>query len=198
MTKMSEKKTSLKVPLLDDLKLEDLRLLKHHEGNPNRMTVKQKEQLWHSLQRYGWLVPIITDADGIVADGEQRVDVCIAHGEFFGPVLRRPLTEAERLIVGQELNKLRGKHNREADRAEYIKIDGLGERSDLESLLSAVGEDLSKILSSSVELGGSNMIPETCEIIIRGFKGKKFDEQAQKAAWEKLTAEGYDAGLLNL
>ena len=79
---MSEKKTSLKVPLLDDLKLEDLRLLKHHEGNPNRMTVKQKEQLWHSLQRYGWLVPIITDADGIVADGEQRVDVCIAHGEF--------------------------------------------------------------------------------------------------------------------
>ena len=69
MTKMCEKKTSLKVPLLDDLKLEDLRLLNSHEGNANRMTVKQKEQLWHSLQRYGWLVPIITDADGIVVDG---------------------------------------------------------------------------------------------------------------------------------
>ena len=141
---MSESKQTLEIPLIKDTRIEDLRLLKHHEGNPNRMTLKQKEQLWHSLQRYGWLWPIVTDSNGTVADGEQRIDVCIAHGEFFGPVLRRPLTEAERLLLGQKLNKLKGQRNKQADQAKYGRIDSLGGHDDLADFLDALARNFQK------------------------------------------------------
>jgi hypothetical protein len=52
--------------------LEDIRLLKSDEQNPNKTTVKQREQIWKSLQKYGWTYPIICNKDGVFADGEQR------------------------------------------------------------------------------------------------------------------------------
>jgi hypothetical protein len=68
--------------------LEDIRLLKSDETNPNKMTSKQKEQVWKSLQKHGWIYPVVTDLKGVFGDGEQRVQVCRDHGEFFAPVLR--------------------------------------------------------------------------------------------------------------
>ena len=47
------------------------------------MTNKQKEQVWKSLQKHGWMYPIVTDLKGVFGDGEQRVEVCKDHGEFF-------------------------------------------------------------------------------------------------------------------
>ena len=52
--KMSEKKTTLKVPEAYLPLIEDLRLLKSDENNPNKMSLKQQEQVWRSLQKYGW------------------------------------------------------------------------------------------------------------------------------------------------
>ena len=85
---MSEKKTALIVPLSYVPLVEDLRLLKSDENNLNRMRQRQKDQVWHSLLKYGWIYPIITNKEGIFTDGEQRVEVCKAHGEMFGPALR--------------------------------------------------------------------------------------------------------------
>ncbi len=184
-----EKKVTLEVPEMFRGFLEDLRLLKHHEGNPNRMTIKQKDRLWFSLKKFGWLVPIVTDKAGVIADGEQRVDVCLTHGEFFGPVLRRPLTEAERLYIGQDLNKLRGKHNRKEDEAEYFKMIDLGMRDELQELLSAIGERLPEDLGGPKQ--GLGMVPDQYQIIIEGKDGKVFDESARKAAFDKLQGLGY-------
>ena len=203
---MKDKKNNLEIPILTDIKLEDLRLLKHHEGNPNSMTIKQKEQLWHSLKKYGWVWPIVADKDGIISDGEQRIDVCISHGEFYGPVLRRPLTEAERLILGQELNKLRGKHNKKEDEAEYEKIKSLGAIDELNSLLEAVGE---KMVGSLERMPGSLLIPETRELIV-GCKDetlqnnlyyilisrKLTDEQRKQL--DEILAKGLPVKVLNL
>ena len=72
--------------------LEDIRLLTADQNNPNRTTLKQQEQIWRSLQKYGWAYPIITNKDGVYADGEQRAEVCKQHGEFFAPVLRLPVS----------------------------------------------------------------------------------------------------------
>jgi len=187
---LSESKQTLEIPLIKDTKIEDLRLLKHHEGNPNRMTIKQKDQLWRSLQRYGWLWPIVTDSNGTVADGEQRIDVCIAHSEFFGPVLRRPLTEAERLLLGQKLNKLKGQHNKQADQTEYGKIDSSGGHDDLAAFLDSIGEKLPRELS---ERSGSNMIPESYELIVECK-----DESEQKNRFQELQAKGWKVKVLNL
>ena len=69
---MEDKTTTLKVPEAYMPLVEDIRLLTTDQNNPNRMTVKQQEQVWHSLQKYGWAYPIITNKDGVYADGEQR------------------------------------------------------------------------------------------------------------------------------
>jgi hypothetical protein len=63
------KKTTIKVPQAFVALLEDVRLLKSDQQNPNRMTLKQHEETWRSLQKYGWTYPIIANKDGVFADG---------------------------------------------------------------------------------------------------------------------------------
>src|SRR5665648_1281535 len=70
-----ENKTILKVPEAYLPLLEDIRLLTADQNNPNHTTLKQQEQIWRSLQKYGWAYPIITNKDGVYADGEQRLSL---------------------------------------------------------------------------------------------------------------------------
>ena len=185
-----ENKTTIKVPDAYLPLLEDIRLLSADQQNPNRTTIKQQEQIWRSLQKYGWAYPIITNKDGVYADGEQRAEVCKQHGEFFAPVLRLSVSDVDRRMLRQILNKLKGKHNRELDSAEYIRILQQGEKEDLKALLESVGEGFPE------DLGGpkfSHIIPETYEIIIECK-----DEANQKSIFEKLRSEGYKLRILTL
>ena len=172
-----ENKTTLKVPEAYVPLLEDIRLLTADQNNPNRTTVKQQEQIWRSLQKYGWAYPIITNKDGVFADGEQRAEVCKQHGEFFAPVLRLPVSDVDRRLLRQILNKLKGKHNKELDSAEYIRILQQGEKEDLKALLESVGERLPEDVD---EREFSLTIPETYEIIVECK-----DEANQKSIFEK-------------
>jgi disulfide oxidoreductase YuzD len=185
-----DEKTKIKVPDAYLPLLEDLRLLKSDEQNPNCTTIDQQRQIWNSLQKYGWAYPIITNKDGIYADGEQRADVCKQHGEFYGPVLRLPVTDVDRRMLRQILNKLKGKHNKELDAAEYVRIVQLGEEESLKALLSSVGEELpEEVLKDEF----STSIPATYEIIVECK-----DEAHQKQVFEKLKSEGYKLRILTL
>jgi type IV secretory pathway VirB4 component len=186
----NECKTTLRVPEAYLLLLEDIRLLTADQNNPNRTTVKQQEQIWRSLQKYGWAYPIITNKDGVYADGEQRAEVCKQHEEFFAPVLRLPVSDVDRRMLRQILNKLKGKHNKELDNAEYIRILQAGEKDNLKALLESVGERLPE---ESEERDFSAAIPETYELIIE-CKG----EADQKRIYDKLTSEGYKLRILTL
>src|SRR3989304_4527833 len=137
-----ENKTTIRVPEAYVPLLEDIRLLSADQNNPNRTTVKQQEQIWRSLQKYGWAYPIITNKDGTYADGEQRAEICKQHGEFFAPVLHLPVSDVDRRMLRQILNKLKGKHNKELDVAEYLRIMEQGEKDYLKALLAAVGAKL--------------------------------------------------------
>jgi hypothetical protein len=185
-----ENKTTLKVPEAYLPLLEDIRLLTADQNNPNRTTVKQQEQIWRSLQKYGWAYPIITNKDGLYADGEQRAEVCKQHGEFYAPVLRLPVSDVDRRMLRQILNKLKGKHSKELDNAEYLRILQLSEKDDLKALLESVGERLPEELDER-ELSLS--IPETYEIIVECK-----DEANQKSIFEKLKLEGYKLRILPL
>jgi hypothetical protein len=185
-----EKKTTIRVPEAYVPLLEDIRLLTGDENNPNRTTVKQQEQIWKSLHKYGWAYPIITNKDGTYADGEQRAEICKQHGEFFAPVLRLPVSDVDRRMLRQILNKLKGKHSKELDEAEYIRILQQGEKEDLKALLESVGERLPEELD---ERDLSITIPETYEIIVECK-----DEVNQKTIFEKLKLEGYKLRILTL
>lgn len=187
---MMEKKTTIKVPEAYVPLLEDIRLLSADQNNPNRTSLQQQEQIWRSLQKNGWAYPIITNKDGVYADGEQRAEVCIQHGEFFVPVLRLTVSDVDRRMLRQILNKLKGKHNKELDEAEYIRILQQGEQDDLKALLSSVGEKLSQDLN---EKESSFTILESYEIIVECR-----DEADQKRIFDKLKTEGYKLRILTL
>jgi hypothetical protein len=185
-----EKKTAIAVPDVYLPLLEDIRLLKSDQNNPNRMTVKQQEETWKSLRKYGWTYPIITSKDGVFADGEQRAEVCKQHNEFYAPVLRLPVSDVDRRMLRQILNKLKGKHNRELDSAEYIRIVERGEKESLKALLESIGERLPEDID---EHEFSVSIPETYEIIVECK-----DEAHQRQVFEKLKSEGYKLRILTL
>ena len=185
-----EKKTTIRVPEAYVSVLEDIRLLTADQNNPNRTTLKQQEQIWRSLQKYGWAYPILTNKDGTLVDGEQRTEVCKQHGEFFAPVLRLPVSDVDRRMLRQILNKLKGKHNKELDAAEYMRIIEQGEKDCLKVLLASVGEKLPQEL---LERDFSVSIPATYEIIVECK-----DEANQKSIFEKLKSEGYKLRILTL
>ena len=185
-----EKKTTIRVPDAYLPLLEDLRLLQSDQQNPNVTTIKQQEQIWSSLQKYGWAFPIITNKDGVYADGEQRATICLKHNEFFVPVLRLPVSDVDRRMLRQILNKLKGKHNRELDVAEYMRIAEQGEKDCLTALLASVGEKLpQELLGREVSV----TIPATYELIVECK-----DETEQKRIFEKLKLEGYKLRILTL
>ncbi|MGD0646286.1 MAG: ParB/RepB/Spo0J family partition protein [Candidatus Bathyarchaeia archaeon] len=185
-----EKETTIKVPDPYLSLLEDIRLLQSDQNNPNVTTIRQQDQIWMSLQKYGWTYPILTNKNGLLVDGEQRTEICKQHGEFFAPVLRLPVTDLDRRMLRQILNKLKGKHNKELDAAEYMRIVEAGERDCLKTLLASVGEKLPQDLLNR-ELSVS--IPATYEIIVECR-----DESDQKSIFEKLKLEGYKLRILTL
>jgi hypothetical protein len=187
---MEEKKTTLEVPDAYRPLLEDIRLLKSDENNPNRMSIKQHEEVWKSLQKYGWTYPIIVNKEGVYCDGEQRADVCKKHDEFWAPVLRLLVSDVDRRMLRQILNKLKGKHNKELDAAEYMRIIEKGEKDSLKALLMSIGERLPQEL---LERELTVTIPATYEIIVECK-----DESNQKSIFEKLKSEGYKLRILTL
>jgi ABC-type glutathione transport system ATPase component len=93
-------------------------------------------------------------------------------------------------MLRQILNKLKGKHSKELDEAEYIRILQQGEEEDLKALLLSVGEKLPQDLN---EKEPSFTIPETCEIIVECR-----DEADQKPIFDKLKIEGYKLRIFNI
>ena len=185
-----ERKTTIRVPDAYLPLLEDIRLLQSDQNNPNVTTIRQQEQIWCSLQKYGWAYPIVTNKDGVYLDGEQRGKVCLEHDEFYAPVLRLPVNDVNRRMLRQILNKLKGKHNKELDAAEYMRIAEQGEKDGLKALLASVGERLPEDL---LEREFSVSIPATYEIIVECK-----DESHQKSIFEKLKSEGYKLRILTL
>ena len=80
---LMEKKTTIKVPEAYLPLLEDIRLLQSDQNNPNVTTIKQQEQIWKSLQKYGWTYPIVTNKEGVSLMASKEPKVCIAAWRVF-------------------------------------------------------------------------------------------------------------------
>ena len=113
------------------------------------------------------------------------------HNEFFAPVLRLPVSDVDRRMLRQILNKLKGQHSKNLDALEYSLIIEAGQKDDLQTLLSAIGEKLP--LDFTNESPGSSIVPESYELIIVCK-----NEAEQKALFERLTKEGLKVRILNL
>jgi DNA modification methylase len=114
--------------------------------NPNVMTPKQHERLSTSIKKYGFIVPIITNKDLLIADGEQRLTVAQSLNMTQVPVIRLPVEDVDRRLLRQVLNKLRGEHDLTADALEFEKIITAGREEDLKHLLDLTDNGLEKYL----------------------------------------------------
>lgn len=140
----------LKIPPAE---LVDVNRLRVDGENPNRMGAKQIEALKTSIQRWGFIVPIIANRELLVADGEQRLTVARELGMKQVSVIRLPVEDVDRRLLRQVLNKLRGEHELLADAYEFQRVIESGYEDDLKYLLNLSDTTLERYLS---ELRGIN------------------------------------------
>lgn len=121
--------------------------LKFDKTNPNKLTDEQMKALNKSMQRFGYLTPIVIDQNNLVADGEHRALVYKQHGLKEIPAFKVNLkTDAERRMLRQVMNKLRGEHDRELDANELVTIFQAGKLDDLTQLIAQDKEDLQRLM----------------------------------------------------
>ncbi len=187
--------STISVPEAYRIILEGLRLLQRDGQNPNKMTAQQKEATWNSLNKFGWIYPIITNKDDLLTDGEQRIDVCLDHGVFFGPVLRLDVDDVTRRIQRQALNKLRGTHDKLLDAEEFRRIKDANGKETLKSTLAISDgtlERYDRLLDAADDERGA-ILDSSFEVVV-----KCKDEEEQERVFEELKGQGLDVRILTL
>jgi ParB family chromosome partitioning protein len=115
--------------------LVDVNKLRVDGQNPNVQSKRQFKALKESIKRYGFVVPIVTNRDFLVADGEHRLRAAKELGMHQVSVVRLPVDEVDRRMIRQVMNKVRGEHDLFLDAEEYYRIASEGQRDLLKSLL---------------------------------------------------------------
>lgn len=138
----------IKIP---ETEIMDLKELKVDGDNPNKMNQMQRDALWENMQRYGVIVPIITNKEKVVADGQNRLEVLLEHGVTKGPVIRLNIEDVDRRILRQVLNKLKGQHDVMRDADEYEKILKQATIEELADLMGADGKYIKDVLDARKE-----------------------------------------------
>ena len=129
----------------------DVESLRVDGENPNRMSEAHLENLMESITRWGFIVPIITNRDLLISDGEQRLTAARRLGMTRVPVVRLPVDDVDRRLLRQVMNKLRGEHVYDLDAREYQRIAEAGGDEDLKRLISLSDEEMKRYLSSLKE-----------------------------------------------
>ena len=126
---------------IPEAKLVKVSELEEDELNPNQMTDQQLNALKKNIQKYGFLMPIITNKALKIADGHQRVTAAIALEMEEVPVIQLPIEEVDRVIIQRVMNKLRGVHDLALDIQKY---EFLNDEKQLSLLADLTAQDLEK------------------------------------------------------
>ena len=86
--------------------LVDVKKLRVDGENANRMSARQFKALKKSIRRWGFIVPIITNRDYLVADGEHRLTAAKDMGMKQVSVVRLPVDDVDRRMIRQVMNKM--------------------------------------------------------------------------------------------
>ena len=116
--------------------------------NPNEMSDEQFGLLCDRMRQNGWLGgPIITDTDGLIADGQHRWQAAQEIGLTEVPVKQYEIDDATRRLWRHELNKIHGEHDIKRDALEYDYLLDNGKTDEVQALTNAADEDLDELLA---------------------------------------------------
>ncbi len=102
--------------------IEDIKL---DNNNPNKMTKDQLEALKEGIKKFGFIVPIVTNKDLVVVDGEHRYRAAKDLGMTEVPIIKLNVSEVEGVMLRQIMNKLKGEHVLDKDISEFERIINL-------------------------------------------------------------------------
>jgi len=161
--------------------------------NPNRMSLKQRRALRESILKYGFIVPIITNKDLLIADGEQRWQEAKALGMKQVQVIKLPVEDVDRRLLRQVMNKLKGEHELRADAEEFQRIINAGREEDLKRLLVLSGESLDRSLKRLRDEDDGLAFKSTWEVVVECV-----NEKQQEETYKKLIEQGFKCRVLSL
>lgn len=116
--------------------------------NPNIVPDDVMEALRYSMEKYGFLTPIIVDQDFIVADGEHRLQIYKEFDRKTIPCYVVQLnTAGERKLLRQVMNKVRGEHDPHLDAKEFERILKDLDMGEVTNLLAIDEEDIDLLLT---------------------------------------------------
>jgi len=98
--------------------------------------------LKESIIKFGFIVPVITNKDLVIADGEHRTKAAKQLGLEKIPVLTLPVKEIDRRLLRQVMNKLRGEHDLDLDLVEYAFLKEYNAMDQLEQFLPEFNYDI--------------------------------------------------------
>ena len=169
----------------------DINQLQLDGDNPNKMKKNQLQALRDAIVKWGFIVPIVTNRDLLVADGEQRLTVAKELGMKQVPVIRLDVEDVDRRIIRQILNKLKGQHVPEIDQEEFLRIIEAGGEEDLRRFLVASDKEINAALSNEEE--SSIEVETQYEVVVECL-----NELEQKKVYDELVAKGYKCRVLTL
>jgi hypothetical protein len=163
--------------MTDDLTLDDLPqpietgtvapgTLSVDDDNPNTMPNDLFDVLCDRIRTRGWIGnAIIVDEDGLIADGEHRWKAAQEIGLSEVPIKRYDLTDAQRRVIRQELNKINGSHDDLLDAQEYNTLVNEGLDEPLRELTAARDEDVDGLLD---EMAERDLAPDDVQDLLAG------------------------------
>ena len=167
--------------------LVDVGLLRVDGDNPNRLSVRRFEALKKSIRRWGFVVPIITNKDLLVADGEHRLLAAKELGFKKVSVVRLPVDDVDRRLLRQVMNKIRGEHDLYLDAEEYYRLVCEDSRDLIKQFLNESDLRINNLLKLREPFEVSN---EELKLLAEQFASRvesnRLDEQAERSSGEPL------------
>jgi len=133
----------------------DVDLIKLDISNPNEMSKEKMDALKKIMEEQGFLQEILIDQNNLMIDGEHRYRVYKELGMKKIPCKRLEVTEIQRRLLRQTMNKIRGEHNPRED-VEDLLI--LSREIGIQSLSQYLGQEEKQV---SDYLESINQVPES-------------------------------------
>ena len=127
-------------------------LIKFDDTNPNILSKDQMNALKLTMEKFGYLAPVILNKDFTVVDGEHRVRI---YQELDKKEIQAYVIDVDTIdlkILRQLMNKLRGEHDKQKDSFEFKSIYDAGRLDEFVNLLSQPREEFEQILSRKFDV----------------------------------------------
>ncbi len=145
------------------VKIKDIKL---DDTNPNEMSDIKREALRTTIKKFGFLEPVVINKDMMMVDGEHRLQILKEEGETEITAIKINVSDIDKKIIRQTMNKLRGVHNPRDDIEDLIRISKEVSLQDMSKYLGMEEKNLGDFLESV------NQVPESFLSLMAEEKNK--------------------------